>query len=233
MLPINIARRIATLGLSFACLLAFAPNQAKAKQAAPDGEAISLIKSVQARYAKIDNFKAEFRQVVTRKHLPRPLKKQGVVYFKQPSMMRWDYTQPERVYYISDGEVMWTYEPSEKTAIKLRVKDSELYASLQFLFGKGAILESFNVTHRGVVQGRNVLDLVPKRSQSNYKKLTLHVDKQSFEIKATEITDPLDNVSRIEFTSASFTDLKSEAFRFNPPNGVTVEDMTLQQGGGS
>ena len=83
---------------------------------------VELIKGVQARYAKVTNFKADFRQVVTRNIYHDP-QKQGVVYFKQPAMMRWDYTQPERVY-GPDGDILWTYEPSEKTAMKLRVGDT-------------------------------------------------------------------------------------------------------------
>lgn len=218
--------------LGFALLVVLDAGDALADTGVATPSPVELIKGVQARYAKVTNFKADFRQVVTRKHLPRPLKKQGVVYFKQPAMMRWDYTQPERVYYISDGDILWTYEPSEKTAMKLRVGDSELYTSLQFLFGRGEIIDSFHLTYRGTQDGWAVVDMVPKRSQANYKTLSLHIDAASFSIRATEIVDPLDNVSRIEFGEPSFTDLKASAFRFQPPEGVTVDDMTHQNIGG-
>jgi outer membrane lipoprotein carrier protein len=189
------------------------------------------VNGLQTKYETVTDFKATFKQVVKRKHLPRPLKKQGTVYFKKPGMMRWDYAQPDRIYYVSDGEVLWSYQPADKLVHKMRVKDSELYSALNFLFGQGNLREEFNIALGGVHDGLVALKLTPKVNQSNYKLLTLHLDPSTWEIRVTELVDPLDNVSTVSFVDPTYDTLKIDGFKFTPPEGVRVED--LQAGRGS
>jgi len=196
-------------------------------------EALTLdqvVEGLQAKYETVGDFKATFKQVVKRKHLPRPLKKQGTVYFKKPGMMRWDYTQPDRVYYVSDGEVLWSYQPADKLVYKLGVKNSELYSTLKFLFGQGNLRDEFHITHGGVTDGLVALQLKPKVPQSNYKSLTLRVDPETWEIRSTELTDPLDNVSTVTFIDPVYAELKVAGFKFTPPKGVHVEDLQARGG---
>ncbi|MGM0575490.1 MAG: outer membrane lipoprotein chaperone LolA [Myxococcota bacterium] len=183
------------------------------------------VDGVQHFYESVTDFEARFEQVVKRKHLPRPLDKSGRVYFKKPGMMRWDYTQPDKVYYVSDGDVLWTYQPADRIVYKLPVRDSELYAALRFLFGQGNLREEFDISLQEPKDGLVALELTPKEGQQNYKHLTLYVDPDSFEIRRTELVDPLDNASRITFEDPSYDPLKKEGFEFEPPEGVRVEDL--------
>jgi outer membrane lipoprotein carrier protein len=200
--------------------------------AAPQNVSLDdAIQGLQTKYETVTDFKATFKQVVKRKHLPRPLKKQGTVYFKKPGMMRWDYAQPDRVYYVSDGEVLWSYQPTEKLVHKLRVKDSELYSALNFLFGQGDLKKEFNIALGGVKDDLVALTLTPKVSQSNYKTLTLHLDPETWEIRVTELIDPLDNVSTVTFIDPTYETLKVSGFKFTPPEGVRVEDLQAHRGG--
>lgn len=189
----------------------------------------AAIDGLQTRYQEVSDFKAKFKQVVTRKHLPRPLKKSGTVYFKKPGMMRWDYTQPDKVYYVSDGDVLWSYQPADKLAYKLKVKDSELYDALKFLFGQGNLRAEFNITRKGVEDGLLVLHLVPKKAQTNYKDLTVYVNVTTFEIARTELVDPLDNVSAVTFIDPTYEVLKVKGFKFKPPKGVNVQNLANKQ----
>ena len=190
----------------------------------------AAVSGVEGFYKKVTDFKADFTQEVRRAHLPRPLKKSGKVYFKAPGRMRWDYTQPERVYYVSDGEVLWSYEQETGQCIKMKVSDSELYDSLKFLFGQGDLRGSFDISGVPADAGLLGLKLVPKKNQSNYKSLTLFADAKTFEIKKTELVDPLDNVSTITFDGATYEPLKDEGFKFKPPKGATVQDLTRAPG---
>lgn len=186
-----------------------------------------LIDGIEARTSQIVDYEAKFHQEVTRKHLPRPLKRSGTVYFKKPGMMRWDYRIPERVYYISDGEVLWSYEAREKLAYKLPVKNSELYSALKFLFGQGNLREEFTIQQVAAPDGLRGLELTPKIPQSGYTRLVLEVTADTYDIRSTILFDPIGNESRIRFENAK-TDkvLKEDAFRFTPPSGVRVEDLT-------
>ena len=208
------------------------PAPAVAPAAAPVVESSAsaldqLIDGVEARTSQIVDYEAKFHQEVTRKHLPRPLKRSGTVYFKKPGMMRWDYRVPDRVYYISDGQVLWSYEAREKLAYKLPVKNSELYSALKFLFGQGKLREEFKIKQVAAPDGLLGLELTPKIAQSGYTKLVLEISPETYDIRSTILFDPIGNESRVRFENAK-TDktLKEEAFRFTPPEGVRVEDLT-------
>ena len=211
--------------------VAFAQSAAPAEEApkspsgTPELTLEAAVLGVQSFYKDVSDYKADFEQVVTRKHLPRPLKKRGTVFFKRPGMMRWDYTQPEKVYYISDSDVLWTYQPEDKLVYKLSVKDSELYGSLKFLFGQGDLVGEFQVSLEGVASDIITLRLVPRVKQTNYKELTLFLRRSNYEIVATELVDPLDNRSRITFSKATYEPLKEAGFKFKPPKGVRVEAL--------
>ena len=145
-------------------------------------------------------------------------------------MMRWDYQIPERVYYISDGQVLWSYEAREKLAYKLPVKNSELYSALKFLFGQGKLREEFSIRQVAATKGLLGLELTPKVPQSGYTKLVLEVSPETYDIRSTILFDPIGNESRVRFENAK-TDkvLKEAAFRFTPPDGVRVEDLTRSE----
>lgn len=205
-----------------------APAPAAAPAAAPTSELDRVVDGLQKFYDSVGDFKASFKQAVKRKHLPRPLKKSGKVFFKRPGQMRWDYMQPERVLYVSDGEILWSYEPADKQVYKVNVKDSELYTALKFLFGQGNLRAEFDIALAPAGkgdEGLTGLELVPKVKQSNYKKLRLFVDAKTFEIRRTVLVDPLDNESRIDFSDISYEELKPEGFKFTPPPGARVQDL--------
>ncbi len=223
------ALTIKSLRTALAASLLLVVASAFAADPAPAGDGATLetaIKGIEAFYSKVTDFKASFSQEVRRAHLALPLKKSGQVFYIKPGKMRWDYTQPEKVYYVSDGDVLWSYEVANKQAIKMNVKDSELYDSLKFVFGEGDLRASLNVLLGSEKDGLRALVLTPKGGQRNYKTLTLWARPATWEIARTELIDPLDNVSVITFTGASYDKLKPEAFQFKPPSGATIQDLT-------
>jgi len=230
LLTISAAIAFAAVSWTSAASADVAPPPTPAPAAPAPTGLDAAVAGVEGFYKKVTDFKASFTQEVKRAHLPRPLKKSGNVYFKAPGMMRWDYIQPERVYYVSDGEILWSYEQETRQCIKMRVADSELYDSLKFLFGQGDLRGSFDITEVEAEAGLVGMKLVPKKSQSNYKSLTLFADAKTFEIKRTQLVDPLDNVSTITFSGATYEPLKDEGFKFTPPKGASVQDLTRTPG---
>lgn len=210
----------------FAAVIAVA-TLAAGTATADDARLDAALDGIAAFYGKVTDFKADFSQEVTRAHIKRPLKKSGSVFYQAPGRMRWDYKQPERVYYVSDGEVLWSYEVATKQAIRMPIRDSELYDSLKFLFGQGDLRESFDATWAGDKDGLVGVRLVPKSGQQNYRSLTLWAEPGRWEIKRSELVDPMDNVSQITFSKVTYDEkLKEKAFSFTPPRGAIIHDMT-------
>ncbi len=207
---------------------------AGAAPAAKTAAAVTLdqaVAGVQKFYEDVSDFSADFKQSVKRKNMPRARKLKGRVGFKKPGMMRWDYKQPEKVLYVSDGKTLWNYQVEDKVAYKLNVKDSELYNALKFLFGQGDLRKEFKValgkpTRAGLV----VLVLTPKTKQTNYKKLELHVDPTKFEIRTSVLHDPLGAKSTVRFSKIKYDAIDAKVFTtFKPKKGVRVQDLTTRK----
>lgn len=193
----------------------------------PAGETPELAAGIQAFYKEKQDFAAEFTQEIERPNLPgRPLKKRGRVFFKKGGLMRWDYVEPDKVYYISDGEVLWNYIPESALVYKLLVKDSELFYALRFLYGEGDLAEDFHVSVGTQAGGLAMLVLKPRSGEQTFKEVHLLVDPETFEVKETAVIDPADNESRIRFTKLSYAPLNKKDFHFSPPKGVRVEDLS-------
>jgi outer membrane lipoprotein carrier protein len=191
----------------------------------------AALDGVAARYRAVTDFKADFRQEVRRAHIKRPLEKSGSVFYQAPGRMRWDYKRPDRVHYVSDGDILWAYEVATKQAVRMPIRDSELYDSLKFLFGQGDLRESFNASWAGEQEGLVGLRLVPRSGQQNYRSLTLWCREGTWEIVRSELVDPLDNTSHITFSNIDQTTrLKTDAFSFKPPKGAVIQDLTRASG---
>lgn len=189
-------------------------------------DARALLEKVQARYEKVTDFQASFRQVVITRAPRRTFTRSGTVWFKRPGKMRWDYQVPDRVHYVSDGEVLWSYDVSEGTAWRLPVRNSDLFHALGFLTGTTRLAEVFDAsTGPARADGLVPLRLTPRQTTDAYRSVTLFVDPTTGETRETEVEDPIGSRSRIHFENPSFGPLPDSGFVFRPPAGVTVKDL--------
>src|SRR3954471_18128382 len=131
----------------------------------------AVVAEVQKRYDGAADFRARFTQTLTSPALNRKTNSAGEVMFKKPGRMRWDYEKPEKSSYVTDGGVLWLYEPDDKQAFKQDLKSSQLPAALAFLMGKGKLASEFDITFgpdraaagAGASAAKNyVLSLAPK-----------------------------------------------------------------------
>jgi outer membrane lipoprotein carrier protein len=191
--------------------------------AVPASPTIDLVRKF---YENTTDYKASFRQVVTTKSPKRTFTRTGTVFFKKPGMMRWDYKVPDEVYYVSDGEVLWSYDVEEAVVYRLRVKDSDLFHALKFLTGGQDLLKDFDATPGDATPaGLIPVKLVPKASRKDFQSVTLFVDPKTGEARETEVIDPLGNVSHLWFTGPAYQSLPRSGFDFKPPEGVRVQDV--------
>jgi outer membrane lipoprotein carrier protein len=48
----------------------------------------------------------------------------GIVYFRRPGRMRWEYESPEEKLFVADGKNVWFYVPADRTVTRARMKES-------------------------------------------------------------------------------------------------------------
>jgi outer membrane lipoprotein carrier protein len=189
----------------------------------------AVVSEVQHRYDGAADFRARFSQTLTSAGLGRKTSSSGEVTFKKPGRMRWDYEKPDKSTYVTDGPVLWLYEPDDRQAFKQDLKSSQLPAALAFLTGKGKLAAEFDISFIDktpyAVGGDYVLNLSPKVAEPQVKTILFVVDPHTYDVRESVITDAQGNVNDVVFADIRVnTHVPESQFHFAPPAGVRVID---------
>jgi outer membrane lipoprotein carrier protein len=198
-------------------------------RAPPTLAAADVVIKVQAYYNGITKLQSDFRQEYTNTIYGRSSTSDGKLYIAKPGKMRWDYKQPEKKHFISDGTTLWVYEEDAAQAYMQPLADVVLPVAVTFLYGKGDLSAEFNVAlDPGKYGGKDdtCVKLTPKQPSAQYKNLWLVVDPTDYHVKESIILEASDNVNHFTFSGIKSNDkaskVKDSLFKFSPPKGVKV-----------
>lgn len=204
------------------------PQEALPLPEAPESaELAALIDGVAGFYDKVEHIRMSFTQVVQRKTRRKTKKASGSIEFSRPGKMRWEYKKPDRVTYVADGKTLWAWQPEDNLVYRSKIEGSRLYHALRFLFGIGDLRTAFRA-QSGPAHGPDTafLILTPRSGKQDYKELSLVVDRKTYEIRESFLTDPMDNVTHYIFGDHDYeTPIPAGRFQFTPPPGATVQDI--------
>src|SRR5688572_6455395 len=159
-------------------LMSLSPISAAAPQGVQSAEQVAS--ALQTKYDTIRDFTADF----TQQHqtaLRKKLTERGKLQVKKPGKMRWDYSDPDKKVFVSDGSMLYLWVPADNQVTKSAVpKQDEATTALLFLVGKGDITRDFQVSFtQSAPQGTYGLRLDPKLPQRDYDWLELIVDRST------------------------------------------------------
>jgi len=226
-------------GLALAASAAAPPARggpaAEAPPARPADCAEAVARKVQQRYERVDDLSARFKQTTQLASFGTEAaadsdRSSGEVVLAKPGRMRWSYEKPEPSLVVSDGHTVWLFDPAKREAQRFPNAESFLSgAAIQFLLGKGRLLETFRVSALRCGPGGALLDLVP-RQPASYERLQLLADPASGEIQETAVFDLVGNVTRVSFSRVEVNrHPPASLFQFEPPPGVQVIELPPSQ----
>ncbi|MEN8181456.1 MAG: outer membrane lipoprotein carrier protein LolA [Myxococcota bacterium] len=206
--------------------------------------ALEAARRVQKHYERIGDLRAHFLQTTQSVTLggaaSTALEAEGEVVFAKPGRMRWSYHRPQESLVLSDGRVLWIYDPERKEAQRMEVTEAFMSgAAIQFLLGEGDLLEEFDISSPDCAKQNDPtkpsvrigLELIP-RAPSHYERLSIVVDSASGAVHATTVIDLFGNRTQVELRDVEMDqDPPDELFRFEPPDGVRVFDPSGTQDG--
>lgn len=188
-----------------------------------------IVAKVQEQYETHEDFKANFIQESLVKSLGKKQVAEGIVYFKKPGKMRWNYQKPTKQEIISDGKSLWNYRPEDKQVVVSPMTNAfQSKAPSTFLAGIGNLKKDFQArwSKEPSPKENYSLELTPQEAQGSLEKLFLLVDRESFKILQARIQDVMGNVTQISFSKIQFDNrLPDSLFTFTPPKGVEVFTM--------
>jgi len=189
-----------------------------------------IVGNLQRTYEETKDLRADFIQETTTKSVKTTLYEEGIVFFKFPKKMLWEYKSPEPKKMIINHQKAWLYLPREKTAYFQKADNLfQSTALINFLSGMGKIKDDFAVAY-GVEprdqSGNYVLKLTPREKSYNLEKLHITVDKNNFYILQVNFDDVMGNSTLLKFSRISANSgLQDKMFHFQPPAGTSIFEM--------
>jgi outer membrane lipoprotein carrier protein len=169
-----------------------------------------LARQVEAKHRTLADLTATFVQTYRSGMLGRAIVEKGTLSLKPPGRMRWEYREPERKTFVSDGRTFYFYVPADRQVIVRSQADSRGIPAL-LLSGRGEILTHFTVTEEPApAPGIRRLRLVPREADPEIEHVLLDADAAA-RIRGIAVVDAQGNRS-----------LDDALFRFQVPRGVEV-----------
>jgi outer membrane lipoprotein carrier protein len=154
----------------------------------------------------------------------------GTLWLKKPRKMRWEYRSPKEKLFVSDGQVVWFYLPSERQVRKTDFRKlDDVRSPLAFLLGKTKLENELQGLSKVLDQsplatGNTVLRGVPKAMAGQVSEVQLEITPGD-EIVRIVLMEPDGGATEFRFAGWKENGTMSESlFQFTPPAGVeTVE----------
>ncbi len=192
---------------------------------------------IQQRYETLKTFQADFVQELTNVASGEAESREGRIWFRQPSQVRWETITPEKQLLVVGPDYAWDYIEDEQLVLKYNVAsllDSKTI--LRFISGQANIKEDFIVKSewQGADdvrarwgKGFTVLQLVPKEAEPGMVLAYIGVEPDTGLLRQVMIVDFYGNGNELRLSNVKLdVDLAADMFTFVPPEGTQVEDNT-------
>ncbi|MCK8502490.1 LolA family protein [Myxococcus fulvus] len=209
-----------------------ADTKPAAKPATPmTPEVKTLVDRMQAFYEKTGDFRASFKQDYKYKTFRRTQSSEGVVTYKKPGLMRWEYQTPSARTFVLAGNKVYAYDPAAQSLTVASVDTSQLSASVTFLFGQGRLADEFAITKGACKDCKGtLLVLNPLKDEPRFKQVRLEVDPASAQVLKSTVVDPDGSENTISFVNLKTNvGLSADSFKLDVPDDTRVDDFTKQK----
>ena len=208
-------KALAALGIATALA---SPRALQSPPTASPAEA--LAHRIEERHRTLTDFTARFVQSYRSGILGREVTERGTVSIKPPGRMLWEYRDPERKTFVSDGKTIYFYVPADRQVV-VRDQGGDRGVLSRLLSGAG-ILSEFDAGLEAAPAGGQRLRLTPRKTDPDVDRVYLEADA-SDRISSLEIVDAQGNRSRFRFDQVhENVGLPDTLFRFQIPKGVEV-----------
>lgn len=182
-----------------------------------------IVAGLQARYETVTSLGADFTQEVFSKTSNKPFTSTGKVFFKKPGKMRWQYAGENKDELISDGKTVWFFQSDLNQVMERKVDSSMSGISTDFLSGIGSLKGNFNVKLATPSPDAHRLELTPRQSQPNVKRIFITIDVKTGIVVKTSVEDPLGTLTEVSFRNVKLNPaLKDSFFDFGAPKGAAI-----------
>ena len=170
---------------------------------------------------KMNSAQGNFSQKVIDKNGTLVQEDSGIFSFKKPNFFRWIYQKPFESQIVSDGELLYLYDPDLKQVVISSLKKLG-GVSPAMLLVSGDISNSFELSYLENIESKNWFEAVPKdKSRTTFKSVLINFEAEK--INEMRVIDNFDRTTIIVFSSLVVNNkIDDEYFLFNTPENVDV-----------
>ncbi len=185
---------------------------------------------VQAAYADMQSFRADFTQELLQRDSGVVQKREGVIAFKRPLLVRWETSAPHAELLMVTDKEIWNYLPDEELAYRYsRALAEDSRSLIQVITGQSALTRDFDVESAQTPEDGDLIHLLlfPKEPSTELTEAQLWIDPATSLIRRAQVMDFYGNTNTVELKALEKNvSLSASSFTFTPPKGTEVEDHT-------
>src|SRR5260370_7994645 len=128
-----------------------------------------VLDRLQRHYRDTNSFSAKFNEEITTVGAPKR-ECTGVVSFRKPGRMRWEFAAPEVQTIVSDGEMLYSYDPDLNQVVETPLKQAlKSSSATSFLLGMGNINRDFKAAFANSMASDGLIQLMLEAKKGGYK----------------------------------------------------------------
>ncbi len=186
-----------------------------------------FIKNVQKSYHGVHALRASFKQTYTADGRTRV--ESGTVVFARGGRMRWDYQEPNKKIFLSDGKEVLLYLPADNQLNRSSVKASEDFrVPFRLLLSRVDLRKVFSKFEDAGEAfkhdpGDRVIRAYPKHGEkAGYQRVVIEFDPQ-MDIRRLELVYTDNSVMKFSFDHIDRNPpFSASLFHFTPPPGTQI-----------
>jgi outer membrane lipoprotein carrier protein len=181
-----------------------------------------VLSRLQRHYRDTNSFSAKFNEVITTVGAPKR-ERSGVVSFRKPGRMRWEFAAPEVQTIVSDGEMLYSYDPELNQVVQTPLKQAlKSSSATSFLLGMGNINRDFKAAFANSIASDGLVHLLLDSKGGGYK-IEIGLDPKTYNLMTLTLTDQLGDVTKVDFSDIhNNVELPDSTFAFKTPAGADV-----------
>lgn len=195
-----------------------------------------LVRTLEARYRNPQTLEATFLERYSENgQVVRA--EAGVVYFRRPGKMRWEYKSPEKNLFLVDGKNAWFYVPADHTVTRVPAKQSSDWRTpLALLAGEMKLSRvcakvEAAPAEKPATPGNAVLDCLLRGETSKQKSQGMQDSSPEESVYLEIVTDTGDLARVLVQDKGGVTvEFKFENWRFNPSVSATFFQFEVPPG---
>lgn len=188
-------------------------------------QTLSTVENLQQHLSGLDNYRADFQQVLRDEDGNVLQESSGVLQVQRPQLLYWQSLEPFQSVTVSDGQTVWHHDIDLSQVSRSNVNGDFSHAPALILGGDSAAIEAQFLVELSLLDN-NVqrYQLKPKTEGGPFDSLSLQFSGRSV-LSNMKIVDVLGQITDITLSSPQGAEtFDASLFEFVVPDGVDVID---------